>query len=45
MIELDTDISKKMINLNEFKDAEERTIVILIIMLLKNINNLILELG
>lgn len=44
-IELDTDVSKRMINLQEFKDPEERVIVVIIIMLLKNINNLTLELG
>lgn len=44
-IELDTDVSKRMINLQEFKDPEERVVVVIIIMLLKNINNLTLELG
>ena len=45
IIDLDTDITKKHIDLALFKDDEERTIVVLIIVILKNANNLILELG
>ena len=45
MIELDCDNSKKNIDLNNFKTSEDRAIVILVIVILKNVNNLILELG
>ena len=44
IINLDIDYSKRL-ELNEFKNPEDRTILILIIILLKNINNLIVEVG
>jgi hypothetical protein len=43
-IDIEVDESKK-IDLGAFKNPEDRTLVLLIIMLLKNINNLIVELG
>ena len=43
-IDIEVDESKK-IDLSAFKNPEDRTLVLLIIMLLKNINNLIVELG
>lgn len=43
-IDIEVDESKK-IDLSTFKNPEDRTLVLLIIMLLKNINNLIVELG
>lgn len=45
ILDLDCDISKKILNLDDFKEPEERSVVILAIILLKNINNLTLELG
>ncbi|CDW74385.1 cre-dcr-1 protein [Stylonychia lemnae] len=45
LIELDIDLSKKQIDLGFFNNDQDRTIVILAITLLKNINNLIIELG
>ena len=43
-IDLEVGESKK-IDLNLFRQSEDRTLILLIIMLLKNINNLIVELG
>jgi hypothetical protein len=43
-IDIEVDESKK-IDLGTFKNPEDRTLILLIIMLLKNINNLIVELG
>ncbi len=43
-IDIEVDESKK-IDLSTFRNTEDRTIILLIIMLLKNINNLIVELG
>jgi len=43
-IDIEVDESKK-IDLTTFRNPEDRTLILLIIMLLKNINNLIVELG
>ena len=43
-IDIEVDESKK-IDLFTFKNPEDRTLILVIIMLLKNINNLIVELG
>jgi hypothetical protein len=43
-IDLEVDESKR-IDLSLFKNQEDRTLILLIIMLLKNVNNLIVELG
>ena len=43
-IDLEVDESKK-IDLSLFRQTEDRTLILLIIMLLKNINNLVVELG
>ena len=43
---IDLEISEsKRIDLSLFRNQEDRTLILLIIMLLKNINNLIVELG
>jgi hypothetical protein len=43
-IDIEVDESKK-IDLNTIKNSEDRTLLLVIIMLLKNINNLVVELG
>ena len=43
-IDIEVDESKK-IDLATFRNSEDRTLILVIIMLLKNINNLIVELG
>jgi len=42
---LDSEICKKVLDLSDFNDNEDRAIAILALILLKNINNLTLELG
>ena len=43
-IDLEVEASKR-VDLSQFRNHEDRTLILLIIMLLKNINNLIVELG
>jgi hypothetical protein len=43
-IDLEVDQSKR-VDLSLFRLPEDRTLILLIIMLLKNINNLVVELG
>jgi hypothetical protein len=43
-IDIEVDESKK-IDLSCFRNPEDRTLILLIIMLLKNVNNLMVELG
>lgn len=45
MISLDIDYIKSNINLNNFKNLDDKILMIYCIILLKNANNLILELG
>lgn len=45
MISLDIDYVKSNINLNNFKNNDDKILMVYCIVLLKNANNLILELG
>jgi hypothetical protein len=45
MISLDIDYIRSNINMNNFKELDDKILMIYCIVLLKNANNLILELG
>lgn len=45
LLDVNTNVTKNVIELSELEAPDQRAIVILVLMLLKNLNNLILELG
>jgi hypothetical protein len=45
MIALDSDFTKDKLTISSFKHYEEKVLVIFCIIIVKNINNLLLEIG
>lgn len=45
MIELDNDFTKEKLSISSFKNYEDKVLIIFCIIIVKNINNLLLEIG